>query len=404
MKTNKLRHLIAGILLFSFGAKAEYLGINELAIKKSDDPIAFFNAVKAFNKDLVKQWLDQGYSVDYNHQGWCGYTENGLNDYKVTPQSSEDMNKLVQQGIFYSGSYLLPSTCDTLYLWRLIPGFNMIESEDVAQYVNKVKKSEGYQYQTNVLSVYKLIEAKIKPEQYEVYFPIIINNRPLISIRENALNKFIAGYKQKDTLLSDNEKLYQQAVIDFEKTHPSSRTDNYIFSVTNPGFVILDTLMQQFSKNESEYAKYYMNNNQKLHLPKFTMDVIKAGGVDLSKYDVDKLNSSIANYLISANGELKMIKTLLDSGIVDINSQDSEGNTVLHNLFLKQVSFRALKSNEFAGSFVRYLLENGANPLLKNKEDKTAYLIFEQSKGSDVNYPGIKQMSNAFVQKEFTEE
>lgn len=404
MKINKLTSIIAGICFLSFGVSAQYMGINELAIKKSDDPVVFFNAVKAFNVELVKQWLDEGYSLDYDKKGWCGITENGTTDYKGTASNEQEMMKVIQSGSFFQGTYQLPSTCQTMYLWRMLPGFNMIYSEDVAQYIPKIRQNSDYKTQMNILAIYNLISAKIKPEQYQVYFPVIINSRTLISLRQEALDKFLAGYKNKESLLSSEEKMYEKTMRDFYATKPGSRNDEFVFSVTNPGFVILDHLFEQFSRSESYYAKYYVKNKEKLNLPKFDVKTIKEGGVDLSKYDIDKMPATIAPYLVSANGYLKMMKSLMDSGIVDLNFQDSEGNTLMHNLFLKSGTFSELKYNEFAGSFIRYLLENGVNPLLKNKEDKTAYLLFEEAKGTDVNYPGVIQMSNAFIQRDYKED
>jgi len=392
----KLRLIIKGLLglyLISTNVNAEYLGINELAIKQEDSPMVLLNAVKSLNYDLVKEWVSKDYTFKYDNKDWCIYTYNGLSKANSKDQSMDFLVGISKS----SNGYLIPTSCDSIPLWHLIYNFNMLYSKEVGEYSENVKKQSDYQYQLKLLNMYNLLEEKIPEENYQVYFPIIIDYRPLMELRQKALKKFMEGYKKHDQYLTPELKSYEEAVKKYAESNPSSKTGDYIYSVTDPGFVILNEIIKQFLHEENDYYKYY-SNHKEMKLPRFTMEDIKNGGVDLSQYDLSKVDYLRVKNILNLNGYLKMIKEILDNKFVDINFQDLDGNTVLHNIMNN--NYRTLKNNALSGSFIRYLLENGINPLLNNKQDQTAYYLFEKEKGSDKSEGSVK-VTDAFVQKKF---
>lgn len=402
MKKNILAVVLFGSL-FSYGAQAEYLGINDLAMKSENTPLAFMNAVKETNYDLVKQWLDQGYSLSYKNSDkeWCSVSLDGTTKINTAPKNTEQyIGNLRIAASGGSSLLILPSDCDGLPLVRVAGAFRSMYSVDVAKYNESIKNNSDYKYQEKVYNLYQLLSSKLPESQYEQYYIVALNPDTPASIRVEALEKFIDGYKKKDKILDPVEKPYHDAVIEASKSPTDSGYDTMVMGITNPGYVIMNQLFGNYVKYLKDYVDVYKKHPDG---PKPNMEMIKNGGVDLSKYNLSDYNEMDLDTLIQLNGTMKMIKILMDSGIYDINSQNSDGNTVFHNLFDKSLTFGRLKYSEFSGSFVRYLLENGANPLLENKEGKTAYLIFEQNKDNDSSeyYKGLPKVSDAFVQKEY---
>lgn len=402
MKKNILAIAFLGSL-FSYNANAEYLGIGDLAMKSENTPLAFMNAVKSTDYDLVKQWLDQGYSLSYKNSDkeWCAVSLDNTSKINSAPTNKDQYIGILRSAASGGMTVLiLPTDCDGLPLVRVAGAFRSMYSVDVAQYNESIKKTSEYKYQEKVNNLYELLSSKLPDAQYEQYYVIALNVDTPASIRVKALEKFIEGYKNKDTLLDPIEKPYHDAVIEASKGTTASGYDTMVMGITNPGYVIMNELFANYARFSKDYVDVYKKHPDG---PRFNMEIMKNGGADLSKYNLSDYNEMDLDTLLRLNGTIKMIKILVDSGIYDINSQDSDGNTVFHNLFGKSLTFSRIKYSPFAGSFVRYFLENGANPLLENKEGKTAYLIFEEIKKNDSSdyYKGIPTMSDAFIQKEY---
>lgn len=394
----------AFISTFSFTANAEYLGINDLAMKSENTSLAFMNAIKSTNYDLVKQWLDQGYSLSYKNSDkeWCVVSAGGTSKYPNVPTNKDQYITALRIAAGSGGGSLLilPSECDSLPLVRISAAFRSMYSVDVAKYNPQIKKTSDYIYQEKIYNIYQLISSKLPEAQYEQYYVVLMNSDTPASVRIDALEKYLSGYKKRDTILEPVEKPYIDSVIEISKTPSDPAYDNLVFGITNPGYVIMNQLFSDYVKSLKDYIDVYKKHPNG---PVFNMEVIKNGGLNLDKYDLSDYNEMDLDVLIKLNSITKMMKILLDSGVYDINSQDSKGNTVFHNLFDSSLTFSRLKYSPYAGSFIRYFLENGANPLLENKEGKTAYLIFEENKKDNAsdNYKGISAMNDAFIQKEY---
>jgi len=401
------KKLCSAILFATFAimqpAKAEYLGINDLAMKTADSPIAFMNAVKGLQFDVIKQWLEQGYDLSYSGREWCVISNTSTSRYPTPPTTSDEyINALKTSAMTGDTLAILPTSCDTVPMVRVVPAINSIYSVDVAQYSSKLRASKDFETQKKFYDMYMLLSKHLPESAYEEYLPAIMNNSIPASMRQYSLEKYLAGYKNKDAIMDKNEKAYQDTVIAAVKAedyHP--KLSNMINVITNPGYLMMKQFFFDFSKLSSDYADIAKNHKG---MQVIKMSDIKKGSLDLTKYNFEELSNGQINTIVQLNGVIGMIKTLLDSGVYDINSQDVEGNTVLHYAFDSR-TFYNLKYSPYAGSFIRYFLENNANPLLENKESKTPYLLFEEAKNNDSgNYPGIEAMNNAFIQKDFKDE
>lgn len=402
MKKNILAIAFLGSL-FSYNAQAEYLGIGDLAMKSENTPLAFMNAVKSGDYDLVKKWLDDGYALSYKNSDkeWCAVSMASVTKIPTAPKNEKDYISTLRISASTGSTFLiLPTECIGVPLLTIAAKLDSKYSADVSQYNDKLKNNSDFKYQEKPKALYELLSSKLPESQYQQYYIVALNSNTPPSLRVEALEKFISGYKEKDSILTPLDKEYQNTIIEASKNPTSPGYDNLVMSITNPGYVIMNRLFA----NYADYLKDYVDISKKYpNAPKLNMEMIKNGGIDLSKYDLSDYNDWEINTLVKINGTIKMMKIILDSGIYDINSQDSEGNTVLHNLFNESQNFSRIKYSPFAGSFVRYFLENGANPLLENKEGKTAYLIFEENKNNDSSdyYKGLPEITNAFVEKEY---
>ena len=400
MKLNKIILGFMGCLMFSGVANAEYLGINDLAMKKSDNPLAFMNAVKSLQIDVVKQWLDQGYSLKYDNSKWCTFT--GQMTYEYTnPKNDAEAKNIIPLMLGMSPLIAVPSQCNNVPLWTLMKGLDSRNSPDITVFKPKTKDLNDFKRQQQIIDMINVILNKMDDSEYEVYFPLAWSSRAPISLRKEALNKFIEGYKNRDNLLSPEQKKYKDNIVDFEKNNDIRNRFSFLYSTINPGYVLLDKLIEEYLNQTDQYTS--LNKSKGYILPKYTISQIKAGGADLSKVNMDDLEYYQVYSLVQINGILDMIKTLLDSGITDINYQDKDGDSVLHLMFGER-NFSNMKRNDQAASFVRYFLENGANPLLENKEGKTPYLIFEEEKRDAGEYQSVLKVNDAFQLKDFKDE
>lgn len=400
MKLNKIVFTLASLLIFSGSVKAEYLGINDLAMKKSDNPLAFMNAVKSLQTDVVKQWLDQGYSLKYDNSKWCAFTGQSTYEYS-NPKDDAELKNMIPMMLNMHPLISVPSQCNNIPLWTLMRGLDNRNSPDITVFKPKTKDINDFKNQQKIIDMVNVILSKMDESEYEVYFPLAWSSTAPMSLRKEALDKFISGYKNKDNLLNEEQKKYKANITDFEKNYDIKNRFSFLYSTINPGYVLLDELIEEYFTQTDEYSS--LNKSKGYVLPKYTIAQIKAGGADLSKVNMDNLEPYQVYRLIQINGILDMIKTILDSGITDINFQDKDGDSVLHLMFSNR-NFSHMKRNDQAASFVRYFLENGANPLLENKEGKTPYLIFEEQKRNAGEYDSVLKVNDAFQLKNFKDE
>lgn len=69
-----------------------------------------------------------------------------------------------------------------------------------------------------------------------------------------------------------------------------------------------------------------------------------------------------------------ILKSVLDSGSVDVNEQDNQGNTVLHKVCAYNVNYDAEMAKETYRK-AKLLLENGADKEITNDKDETALML-----------------------------
>lgn len=129
-----------------------------------------------------------------------------------------------------------------------------------------------------------------------------------------------------------------------------------------------------FSKSKNLGKKILRNQDLKL----FYFGINR--GIDFSvtlslndnqNFEVSNINLiQYAIYLYCYTSRLDLIQTLLQTGQIDINSQDSNGDTALHYAVHLNYPDRVIDSYEHL-TWVKFLINNGANPKIKNKKGLT---------------------------------
>jgi len=70
----------------------------------------------------------------------------------------------------------------------------------------------------------------------------------------------------------------------------------------------------------------------------------------------------------------EILEAVLETGKVEVNRQDDQGNTLLHKVCAFNVNYDANQAKETYRK-VKLLLENGADSSITNDEDKTALML-----------------------------
>ena len=118
-----------------------------------------------------------------------------------------------------------------------------------------------------------------------------------------------------------------------------------------------------------EYVRMmYVSDNSISFLKKLIED-----GADL--YQPSIFYSREATPLdVIAEKPASILEAILETGQIEINRSDSEGNTLLHKVCAQNVNYEAEKAKEMYRK-VKLLLENGADIAATNDKDQTALML-----------------------------
>ena len=118
-----------------------------------------------------------------------------------------------------------------------------------------------------------------------------------------------------------------------------------------------------------EYVRMMSNSESGINFLKKLIE----DGADLYQaamwYGADKTPLDII-----AEKQADILEAVLESGQVDVNRVDNEGNTLLHKVCAYNVNYEAEKAKETYRK-VKLLLENGADIAVTNDQDQTALML-----------------------------
>jgi ankyrin repeat protein len=118
-----------------------------------------------------------------------------------------------------------------------------------------------------------------------------------------------------------------------------------------------------------EYARMMSNSESGVNFLKKLIE----DGADL--YQTSKWYSADKTPLdVIAEKQADILQAVMETGKVDINRTDDEGNTLLHKVCAYNVNYEADKAKETYRK-VKILIENGADTAISNDKDQTALML-----------------------------
>ncbi len=93
-------------------------------------------------------------------------------------------------------------------------------------------------------------------------------------------------------------------------------------------------------------------------------------GADLFQEETNIYGDTVTVSDILACKKFNILQMLNDNGFIDVETTDNKGNTWLHKVCMEELNFEQKKAKEMYKK-VKLLIKAGANPSLKNDEDKS---------------------------------
>lgn len=401
--------LILSLSFFSGLVSAEYLGLDELPVSDKETNKVLMSAINKKDFKLIKEWKEN-FKVEYKEDGFCSYIENTLNPSNVSDKTI-NQDHTSSGFAYFMGGYktlsITPTHCDNMYMWKLYKALpSKSKSPDIFKLTNSKDKNRDMAIKNKYAEDRDLILdilQNVETSKYQFFLPIIMDSSADHKIRKLAFDKFKVGYEdrantdeqryldlQEKMLLANNEN----------KNWSFGFNDASYMSVVDPKTLLLLKLNEETLDKLQRYSLVFVNHPNEY--PVFKKETIKKGGytdVELASLDLKAMSEHDLLLFNDANESVKMLKKVLDFYLIDhdINFQSAVGNSIFMDLFTNRANY-SLQRNVFSGVFIRFYLENGANPLLENKNSKTAFSLFVDKFGDSTSGEEIKE---AFIKKQY---
>lgn len=221
-----------------------------------------------------------------------------------------------------------------------------------------------YEDQYNLASSY--IELLLN-EGLDVDAPNIVQETPLITAVKFHKKQFLPLLLQNGANPNHSDKSGNTAFfyavasqLDLEMYEIMREYDSPQFDIINRDQV---TLLFEYVRIMYGTSESYMKLLKKLI----------EDGADIYQASINYGEEKTPLDLIAEKSS-EILQTVLDTGTIDINRQDNNGNTLLHKVCAYNVNYEAEKAKETYRK-VKLLLENGADASLTNDKDQTALML-----------------------------
>lgn len=408
------------LTVFALSAQAKYMGMNEMPIQEGEADVVFANAVKTGNIELIDRLLETGFSLDYTFNDVCLFAGDlhKISNFTV-PKTDDEYLKLATS---HAGTHNLLQTyftsCEKLPLLNLYKGFVW----DYTDHLNKQDeyKMRDYEKQKEKIKLVNYFIDKLNPNQYDQLFIYASNSEIPFEIKKKALLKIIEVSKEIDKAkLNEVQIKFKDALNSIDNQVTNHR---YYLDVNNH---MINVLFHSYIKGYLDATNFYTGrlyshllivdskrrvsdidllsiHEQYPNILKFNVELLEHGTFNIDNNNTFN-NDNLKISLIRVREYLELMDILLKSGLIDLSEQDVNGNTVLHLIFYRYSNL--LTENDYSPSFVRFLLESGANPMLLNKENSSAFKVFQDATNRKLKYEIsgaiINRINDAFVLKEF---
>lgn len=395
-------------------AHAEYMGIDEVPVSNSDINTVFLSSIKGKDFKAIEAWKDKVSQV-YDQTGFCGFASGYVypatevkKDIITYPNDSSRFLNVMS----YDYMTIIPTDCKSISLWNI---YNTLDNDEYSYDIFKsvgalgqldkshVKFADTYeQRRALILDFMK----KIPNDKYAMFLPIITQNDADFKIRNLAFDKYLEGRKAEENKTPDQNDLVVQLKekikdgVSTNKSWIGTFNDKMYMSLFQPDLLILTEMNKKTLDSLYVYWTFY--KNKKGILPPFNKEVIAKGGYsdeELKNLNLNNLDEVNLYRFYNTNQMVRLFHRAFTNYVNngnDLNIQKDNGNTMLTEMITNR-NYR-LTNSPFAASFIRFYLENGANPLLQNKDGDTAFSAFVKRYGDNDDTYEIKK---AFVQKQY---
>lgn len=432
---------IAIFCILPFSSQAKYLGIDALPVQNKDLPVLFHNAFVKKDMAMINNLLNGGFSLKYSEDKFCAL------GYK--PEIS--LNYLVQKAGDYTKSAniikdaVTTAATDPDNRWHYFTDCNALpfvvlgmSHNDVAKWTwtysnDAIKYMPSNQIDQNILQQQKsnleylqFFEDKLTPEQYDQYFPLVLNGDLPFEVRKKAAEKtiqYLKALNQKDEetipamQLQFIEQLNKETMPDDKKDN-GYRAGNANKQINKATFFFTQ-LIKGYLQDTKNYTKMISDRlsavrsqdniivpsqlKNEYDIPRYNVKALSTLQLsfDDSTFIKNAHNARLYFALQHAKENFILAHMFLASELVDLNLQDAQGNTLLQHISTQNYY------NMEIGSLIRYLLENGADPKILNKNGDSPFAFFEKDRLSALqnadkwNTDIIQSIYNAYVQADF---
>ncbi|MCZ4221948.1 ankyrin repeat domain-containing protein [Pedobacter rhodius] len=203
-------------------------------------------------------------------------------------------------------------------------------------------------------------------EGLDVNAPNVVQKTPLITAvefnKKEYLDLLLQNGANPNDLDKDGNSAFFYAVAHKQDLDIYTKLREY----ASPDFEVLnkDGVSLLF-----EYTRMFYSSGKGLELLRKLIE----DGADIYQTNIYYGKESTPLDLI-AEKSADILEAVLDSGKVDVNQKDGQGNTLLHKVCAFNVNYEAEKAKEIYRK-VKLLIENGADISITNDQDKTALML-----------------------------
>ncbi|SAL47159.1 Ankyrin repeats (3 copies) [Caballeronia peredens] len=423
---------------------ASTISIDNLAIKPEQADLMLYNAAVAGDLPTAKHLVEQGVKVSFTDNALCQYDFGPQavlpSQASTMPANLDEMEKMIMTGMdlhrmsqrfIYS-----PTVCsklfmqaslfkiqkqdqrETFYYYHNDDSVNATHSQSVSDQM-KAANQAAMDVEERKSQMFKYFLSQMPAKDYEQLPGIFLDSRIPFSLRELALNKYLDDF---GTTRGENaqkyQALYRDALNDLASKSPSDpNIADANSEAQNPFAPIMMVLLDELHTNATAYytlsdgIKGRMKYDAKLatkELPEIAVADWEHGGISYQEnpnsalWENDLNGKQAFKTLYELNGTLKLIKEVVDSGKFNINQQDASGNTILHYTV---ANLNNRQTNRTTATFVRYLLNKGADATLLNKKNLSPLEMVEQRQSAVGGNPDLiaplMEVSKAFTDKQY---
>lgn len=236
-------------------------------------------------------------------------------------------------------------------------------------YIHQVVKSSFRRYNLNDEQTTDLLKGYIDillNEGVDINEGNVVQETPLItSIKFNKKN-LIAHLLENGADPNHTDRDGNSAFF-YAVAH--SQSENIYDTLRNFASPVFDQVNKNGETLLFEYVRMMSNSESGINFLKKLIE----DGADLYQasiwYSADKTPLDVI-----AEKQADILQAVLETGKVDVNSADNEGNTLLHKVCAYNVNYEAEKAKETYRK-VKLLIENGADIALTNDQDQTSLML-----------------------------